>query len=305
MRLHSPPITELHALAAVARLGSVSLAANELSVTQGAISRAITRLEDHLGCPLLVRGNRRVGLTEAGKAFLDKVGPALDMIEDASSQLRMGARTKELTLSVAPTFFSNWLVPRLYRYEALHPNITLRFVHYEYGGCDFSGQTPDAVISAKPLDIPLVSCDYVIGRRIIPVCSPQIALGIKTPRDLLNQKLLYQKTTPYYWSDWFKAAGVTGEEPTLGREFDYVSILIEAAFAGLGVAILPYCLLEQALELGRLVTPFDLAIESKRGFHLCYPKAKSDMIGLTTFKDWLMDEVATYCSSVGDSYEDR
>lgn len=301
MRLHSPPITELHALATVARLGSVTLAANELSVTQGAVSRAITRLEDHFGCPLLVRGNRRTELTETGKAFLDKVGPALNVIESVSSQLRMASRTKELTLSVAPTFFSNWLVPRLYRYEALHPDITLRFVHYNYDGCDFSDQTPDVVISAKPLDIPLVCCDYVIGRQNILVCSPKTALGLKTPRDLLSQQLLCHRSAPGIWSAWFKEVGLADEEPALGREFDYVSILIEATVAGLGVAILPRCLLEQALELGRLVTPFDLSIESKRGFHLCYPKAKSDMAGLITFKDWLMDEVAKYCSAIGES----
>lgn len=296
MRLRSPPLTELHALAAVARSGSLTLAANELCVTQSAISRAISRLEEHFGRPLLVRGNRRMELTEAGKNFLDMIGPALEKIEQASSQLQMSSQTRELTLSVAPSFFSNWLVPRLQKFEARYPSITLRFVHYQYEGQDFTGDTPDASINAGTLNAPSICCDYLLGRTMIPICSPSLVKEgkIKTPRDLLSQPLLYHRNVPNSWAIWLKEAGITDVEPALGREFDYVTILIEAVCAGIGVAVVPRCLLDQSLELGKIAAPFNLTAESGRGFYLCYPKAKSDMASLCTFKSWLMEEIADY-----------
>jgi LysR family transcriptional regulator, glycine cleavage system transcriptional activator len=298
MRLRSPPLTELHALAAVARSGSLTLAANELCVTQSAISRAISRLEEHFGRPLLVRGNRRMELTEAGKNYLDMIGPALEKIEQASSQLQLSSQTRELTLAVAPSFFSNWLVPRLKGFESRHPDIALRFVHYKYEGQDFTGDTPDASINAGMLNAPSINCEYMLGRTMIPICSPSLVKDgkIKTPRDLLSQPLLYHRNVPNSWAIWLKEAGITDVEPALGREFDYVTILIEAVSAGIGVAVVPRCLLDQSLELGKVAAPFNLTAESGRGFYFCYPKAKSDMASLCTFKSWLMEEIAGYSS---------
>ena len=298
MRLRSPPLTELHALAAVARSGSLTLAANELCVTQSAISRPFCGLEEHFGKPLLVRGNRRMELTEAGKIFLDMIGPAIEKIEQASAQLQLSSQTRELTLAVAPSFFSNWLVPRLKRFESLYPNIALRFVHYKYEGQDFTGDTPDASINAGMLNAPSICCEYLIGRTMIPICSPSLVKDgeIKVPRDLLNQPLLYHRSVPNSWAIWFKEAGITDVEPKLAREFDYVTILIEAVSAGIGVAVVPRCLLDQSLELGKIAAPFSQTAESGRGFYLCYPKAKSDMASLCTFKSWIMEEIVDYSS---------
>jgi len=292
MRLHSPPLTELHALAAVARLGSLTLAANELSVTQGAISRALIRLEEHFGSPLLVRGNRRTELTEAGRSLLEQIGPAIEVIERASSQLRMAARARELTLSVAPSFFSNWLVPRLHRFESRHPNFPLRFVHFRYDGEDFSGLTPDASIAIDPPRTSAIAGEYVIGRRIVPICPPSfIAEGkIKTPADLLNHSLLYHQSAPNNWSIWFKGVGMEDASPRPTRQFDYVTILIEAVIAGIGIAIVQRCLVEQALELGLVTIPFEQPVENDRGYYFCYPKVKADMPGLVAFKSWLLEE---------------
>ncbi len=296
MRLRSPPLTELHALAAVARSGSLTHAANELCVTQSAISRAISRLEEHFGKPLLVRGNRRVELTEAGRNFLGVIGPALDTIELASNQLQSSSKTRELSLAVAPSFFSNWLLPRLKNFESKHPDIALNFVHYKYEGQDFTGDTPDATISAGMLNAPSICCEYMIGRAMIPICSPSLIKEgkIKTPRDLLSQPLLYHRNIPNSWTIWLKEVGVTDVVPKLAQEFDYVTILIEAVSAGIGVAVVTRCLLDQSLESGKVVAPFNQTAESARGFYLCYPKAKSDMASFGVFKLWLREEIALY-----------
>ena len=282
-------------MAAVARLGNITLAAGELCVTQGAISRAIMRLEEHFGKPLLVRGNRRVELTEAGKNLLDRIGPSLDTIEKVSSEMRRSSSTKELTLSVAPSFFSNWLVPRLNRFEAKHPDIALRFVHYDEGE-EFIDSTPDVSIRAGAMNAPSVFCDYLIGRAVTPICHPSLIESgkVKEPSDLLRQPLLYHRSLPAIWSVWCEQVGIPDAEIKPFREFDYVTILIEAVAAGIGVAIVPRCLLDQHLELGKIVAPFDHIVESGRGFYFCGPKSKSDMTNVRLFREWLTQEIAAY-----------
>ncbi|MEG1456959.1 MAG: LysR family transcriptional regulator, partial [Comamonas sp.] len=130
MRMHSPSLSELHAFATAARLGNFSLAADDLHVTQGAISRAIARLEDHLGLALFERHGRRSVLTSAGRAYLDAVGPAILAIESASAQLRRPHAGAQLRLSVTPTLFSHWLIPRLPDFNARFPGVMLSFAPY-------------------------------------------------------------------------------------------------------------------------------------------------------------------------------
>ena len=298
MRLQSPPLTELHALAAVARLGNITLAAEELCVTQGAISRAIMRLEEHFGKQLLSRGNRRVQLTEAGKNLLDQIGPALEKIEQVSGELRRASSSKTLTLSVSPSFFSNWLVLRLGRFERKHPDIVLKFAHYKYGEEDFSDDTQDVSIRAGALQSPSIFCEYLMGKSVAVICHPSLVQNgtIKEPRDLLGQPLLYHRMLPNIWSLWFREIGMPDVEIKLAHEFDYVTILIEAVAAGVGVAIVPRCLLDQVLELGKVAAPFNHHVESDRGFYFCGPKAKSDLVTVRLFREWLSEESAAYSS---------
>lgn len=256
------------------------------------------RLEEHFGRQLLLRGNRRVELTEAGKNLLIQVGPALEKIEQVSGDLRRDSLLRELNVSVAPSFFSNWLVPRLGSFEKKHSDIVLRFVHYRYAGEDFNDDKPDVSIRAGMLQSPSIFCEYLIGRSIAVICHPSLVKSgaIKEPQDLLNQPLLYHRSLPMIWTLWFNAIGMPGVEIRLAHEFDYVTILIEAVAAGVGVAIVPRCLLDQVLELGKVATPFDHHVESDRGFYFCGPKAKSDLATVRLFREWLLEEVAAYSS---------
>lgn len=298
MRLRSPSMSELHAFAAAARLGSFTRAAEELCVTQGAISRAIARLEAHFGKPLVQRSAHRFALTEAGTTLLQAVGGPLAAIEAASAALLDEDRTHRLVLSAVPTLASVWLVPRLPDFHRRHPDIRLDFVPYERDE-DFSGPAPDAALLAGTPDRwPGWQCDYVIGREMVPVCHPDRVRARRAagewnePADLLREPLLYHTSAPANWPHWFHAAGVPSAAPRLATGFDQVSILIQAVRADMGVAVLQRCLVREEIAAGRVVAPFDLPIRLTRGYFLCAPRGRRDHPALARFRDWLLDTAA-------------
>lgn len=294
MRLHSPSMSELHAFVTVVRTGSFSRAADELCVTQGAISRAVARLEGHFGKVLLKRSSQQMLLTESGAQLLAAVREPLAAIEAASEALRVGpARTTELVLSVVPTLASVWLVPRLPDFQARHPDVRLRFVPYRKDE-DFSGPTPHAAIltGLGAAQWPGWECDYVIGREVVPVCHPARAARQRWqhPADLAAEPLLAHSTSPGNWAQWLRAVGATGAEPELSTVFDQVSILVQAAMADMGVALVQRCLVRAELDAGRLVTPFDLPITLQRGYFLCrLPGRRAAAASLPVFRQWLLE----------------
>lgn len=239
MRMHSPSLSELHAFAAAARLGNFSLAAEDLHVTQGAISRAIARLEEHLGLALFERHGRRSLLSAAGRAYLDAVGPAILTIESASAHLRRRHTGAQLRLSVTPTLFSHWLIPRLPDFSARHPGVMLSFAPYrrddpltapEIDGWLRIGQNP------WPAH---VTADYIVGRELVPICRPQDLHGpdaIRTPADLLRRPLLAHTNYQDNWARWCEHVQFPEKVPTPAADFELVSLLVQAVIAGMGVA---------------------------------------------------------------------
>lgn len=299
MRLHSPSMSELHAFAAVVRLGSFSRAAQELCVTQGAISRAVARLEQHYGHALLQRNAHQLQLTPTGQRLLEAVQQPLEAIEAASAQLREGVADRPLSLAVVPTFASVWLVPRLRHFQAQHPEVKLSFVPYRKDE-DFSGTTPDAAVltGLGPHQWPLWQADYVIGREVVPVCHPdRLALrrgqgAWQHPHELAREPLLYHTTAPGNWTQWLRAAGPGSAAPNLATAFDQVSILVQAAIADMGVALLQRCLVREEIATGRLAVPFDLPVTLDRGYFLCVPGHRRSPQGLAVFRRWLLDMAA-------------
>lgn len=293
MRLHSPSMSELHAFVTVVRTGSFSRAAAELCVTQGAISRAVARLEGHYGKVLLKRSSQQMLLTESGGQLLAAVREPLAAIEAASEALRLGpSQATELVLSVVPTLASVWLVPRLPDFQARHPGVRVRFVPYRKDE-DFSGPTPHAAIltGLGPPQWPQWECDYLIGREVVPVCHPARAARSqwRQPADLAAEPLLAHSTSPGNWAQWLRAAGVEGAEPELSTVFDQVSILVQAAIADMGIALVQRCLVRAELDAGRLVTPFDLPITLQRGYFLCRLPGRRTAASLPVFRQWLLE----------------
>ncbi|USE80223.1 LysR substrate-binding domain-containing protein [Cupriavidus gilardii] len=298
MRLRSPSMSELHAFATAARLGSFTRAAQELCVTQGAISRAIARLEAHFGQPLVQRNAHRLVLTAAGRGFLEAVSGPLAAIESASAALLARDRQHHLTLSALPTLASVWLVPRLPDFHRRHPDIRLDFVPYRRDE-DFSGPAPDAALLAgTAASWPNLQVDYVIGSEMVPVCHPERAQlrreagQWQTPADLLQEPLLFHTGAPANWQHWFLAAGVPDAAPTLATGFDQVSILVQAVKADIGIAVLQRCLVRDEIAAGRVVAPFDLPIRLTRGYFLCAPRERRDHPALNRFRQWLLETAA-------------
>lgn len=294
MRIRSPSMSELHAFATAARLGSFTRAAETLCVTQGAISRAIARLESHFGQPLIHRNAHRITLTDAGRAYLDAVAGPLAALENASAAMFGEDRRHHLTLSAVPTLASVWLVPRLPDFHRRHPDIRLDFVPYRRDE-DFSGARPDAaILTGEAGQWPNWQVDYVIGREMVPVCHParahaKRAAGLwTTPADLLDEPLLFHTTAPANWQTWLHAAGVPSAAPTLARGFDQVSILLEAVKADMGIAVLQRCLVRDAMQAGQVVAPFDLPVTLTRGYFLCAPRERRDHPALNIFRQWLL-----------------
>ncbi len=294
MRIRSPSMSELHAFAAAAKLGSFTRAAEQLCVTQGAISRAIARLEDHFGQPLLQRNAHRIVLTASGRHLLEAVAGPLAAIESASTALLAGDRRHALTLSAVPTLASVWLVPRLPDFHRRHPDIVLDFVPYRRKE-DFSGPAPDAAILAGTAgQWPQWQADYVIGSEMVPICHPSRAAlrsaegRWRHPAELQDEPLLHHTTAPANWQNWLRAAGVPDAAPRLSTGFDQVSILVQAVKADMGLAVLQRCLVRDEIASGSVAVPFDLPIRLQRGYYLCAPRGRSHP-ALEHFRAWLLE----------------
>ncbi|MGE8320287.1 MAG: LysR substrate-binding domain-containing protein [Comamonas sp.] len=295
MRMHSPSLSELHAFAAAARLGSFSLAAQELYVTQGGISRSIARLEEHLGFAVFERQGRRNVLTPAGRDYLQAVEPAIQAIEAASAAARRRQAGPQLRLSVAPTLFSHWLIPRLPDFRARHPEVLLSFAPYRRDDPLTAPEIDGWIrVGSEPWPAP-VAADYVIGRDLVPICHPRELLEpqpIRTPQDLLLRPLLFHTNYPGNWARWFAHMDVDAALPPPAADFETVALLTQAVAAGLGVAVVQRCLVEQDLAGGRVALALDAPVHIERGYFLCRPAARTPSAALEQFRAWVLQQAA-------------
>lgn len=309
MRMHSPSMSELHAFAAVVRLGSFSRAAQELCVTQGAISRAVSRLETHFGRPLLRRDAHRLWLTAAGNQLLEAVKEPLQIIEAVSATLRESALNEPISLAVVPTFAAVWLVPKLKMFQDIYPQVQLRFIPYRKDE-DFRGDTPHAAIltGLGPQQWPGLDCSYVIGREVVPVCHPgRLSQRRKAgqwcrPEDLASEPLLFHTTAPGNWAQWLQQVGGKQITPNLAQGFDQVSILVRAVIADMGVALVQKCLVRQEIASGQLAVPFAPPVMLERGYFLCVPNNRRMPPGFHAFKTWLLETAAADIKSLTDAF---
>ncbi|HWL29051.1 MAG TPA: LysR substrate-binding domain-containing protein [Burkholderiaceae bacterium] len=297
MKIHSPSMSELHAFITAARLGSFTRAADALCVTQGAVSRAIGRLEAHFDQPLMRRTAHGLSLTPAGKALMEASAGPLQAIETISAQLRVPAARQQLSLSVIPTLASVWLMPRLPQFQERHPDIALSLSAYRRNE-DFSEPTPHAaILIGTPDQWPQWHCDYVVGREVTVICHPDRLKARRGegrwqhPGELLNEPLLYHTNAPDNWRQWFDAAGVQGD-PAPGTALDQVSIIVRAVMADMGIAVLQRCLIRDEIEAGRVAVPFDVPVRLQRGYVLCCPRQRKDHPALATFRRWILDVAA-------------
>lgn len=213
-------------------------------------------------------------------------------LENAFDQFDAPQTPHKLRISVAPTLGTRWLVPRLPRFRALHPGMEIEFRQFHYDE-NFLREDIDLWIEIKrpqrawPRGIR--AC-YLLGREIVPVCSPALAARLREPRDLLDVPLLQHTNYPDNWALWLSKAGGVATLPALGPGFDLGNNLIVAACAGMGVTVIQPALVERELASGQLVFPFRQAVSTERGYYLCSRAAQSGNEATGQFTRWILGE---------------
>jgi LysR family glycine cleavage system transcriptional activator len=282
-----PPLHALRAFEAAARLESFSRAADELHVTHGAVSHQIRALEEFLGAPLFSRNGRRVVLTGDGRLFADRVRAALRDIGDAADSLRRPGRANRLTVSLLPSFAARWLMPRIGRFMAAHPEITVN-VHTSAALVDFERDEIDIAIRFGMGDWPRVEAEKFMDDEYFPVASPRFHRGRlpARPADLSQYALITSDDEP--WTPWFKAAGLKLAEPQ-GPIFTDSGMVVQAAIDGRGIALVRRSIAEGGLAAGTLVRLFDVAIKASGSYYLVRPRGAAPQKVLA-FRAWMLEE---------------
>jgi len=287
-----PPLNALKAFEAAARSESFTRAAEELHVTQGAVSHQVKALEATLGLKLFNRERQRLTLTEAGRDYLAVVRDALDRIALGTERLVQRQTSGVLTVSTSPDFAAKWLVYRLGRFAESHPEIDLR-VSATAPHVDFAREDVDLAVRHGDGKWPALDAVRLCSERLFPVCSPKLVSGrsrIKTPADLQKFPLLHLNdwTT---WTRWFEAAGVS-DPVAHGPSVNQASMLIDLAVDGQGVALARTVLAAWDLINGRLVRPVDVSLRMSNTYWIVCPKVNANLPKIATFRNWLLAEAA-------------
>jgi LysR family glycine cleavage system transcriptional activator len=287
-----PSLGALQAFEAAARHLSFTRAAEELRLTQGAVSRQVAALEAQLSVRLFERVRQRIVLTPAGSAYAAEVRDLLGRLAAATlSTMAFKTTGGTLSLAVLPTFGTRWLIPRLPRFFQKHPEVTINFAT-RIVPFDFAREPFDAGIHFGHPDWPGAAFHRLMGESIVPVASPALLkrLAIAEPADVLRAPLLQQATRPQAWGEWLAAQGIDPASGRAGPSFEQFAMVAQAAVAGLGMAIVPRFLVEEELASGQLVQPFARPVESGQAYWLVYPENRADRPALAAFRDWLLDE---------------
>jgi len=290
-----PSLTALQFFDAAARHLSFTRAAAELCVTQSAISRQIRQLEDYIGQQLFHRSTNRLILTSTGAEYAIAVRRVLDQAEAATLQLMAyDGKGAQLTLALLPTFGSRWLVPRIADFVALYPTLQLNIKTY-IEPFEFDTSDVDAAIHFGSDAWVGAVCHRLMGEVSVPVCSPSLLGGrrpLNDPRAVVNFPLLQHTTRPLAWLEWCSQAGAPTTNVLGGARFDHFYMMIQAAIAGLGVALLPRFLVNDELVSGRLVVAAEHELKTSSAYWLVYPEKKAQLPAVGQFRDWLLTLVS-------------
>jgi DNA-binding transcriptional LysR family regulator len=292
MKRKIPSTSALAVFEAAARHGSFARAANELCLTESAVSRQIAALESYLETRLFARVKKQVVLNDAGRAYVRNVSKSLADLE-AHTLALMTNREDDgvLELAVIPTFANRWLLPRLHDFQRRHPNITLNLSEKPQPFLFRDTQFDAALHFDHPAWTGVIKVD-LFEERLVPVVSPNYfdTAALVTPQSLLTVPLLYKATRPEAWWHWFELAGCPAYGSTaLGMRFDMYGMVIEAARAGLGVGLVPRFYVNNEIHNHDLVIPYDLELRHEKRYCFVCPEHKQDLPVVKAFKDWLVE----------------
>ena len=288
-----PPLAAVRVFDAAARHLSFTRAAEELGMTQAAVSYQIKVLEDRVGAPLFLRRPRQVTLTDVGQRLAPAVTEAFELIRQAFATAHGGAQGT-LSITTVPTFAVNWLAQHLGSFQVAHPALAVRLdmsPHF----VDFAREEFDLAIRAGDGNWPGLASHFLMPIQFTPMLSPRLAErigGVKEPADLLKLPII--GTEDPWWAQWFAEAGVAapGLDGRPRNSLGSQSVEGGAAVAGHGVAILTPAFYQAELASGRLIQPFDLVSSDVRSYWLVYPEARRNVRKIAALREWILAEFA-------------
>ncbi len=293
------PLNSLRAFEASARHLSFVKAAEELYVTPAAVSHQVKRLEAYLGVQLFRRLPRGLLLAETGQVLLSELREVFLRLDKAMERVLESDSRGALTISVAPMFAVKWLVPRLQRFDELHPNIDLR-MSSSLRTIDFQRDAFDAAVRLGRGRYPGLAVVKLFEESVTPMCSPRLLeskQSLKIPDDLRHYVLLHDDSMAFdteapNWDTWLEAAGARGVDASRGPHFSQPDHALQAAIDGAGVVLGWRSLAGADIASGRLVQPFTLHLPLGSSFYLVYPEAHTIRPKIVTFRHWLNEEIS-------------
>ncbi len=298
-----PPLNALRAFEASARQLSFTRAAEELFVTQAAISHQIKSLEEHLGIKLFMRKNRSLLLTEEGQSYYLDIKEIFNALRDATERLLARGAKGAITVSLQPSFAIQWLVPRLNAFNQQNPDIDVRIKAVDQPDNSLTEDVDVAIYYGRGR-WPDVYAKQLHTGYLIPVCSPLLLNGKKpllTVNDLANHNLLHD-TSRRDWKRWFKEVGVKGINVNHGPIFSHSAMVVQAAVHGQGIALAHSVLAKPELDAGRLVSPFKNVLTSKNAFYIVCREKQLDIGKISAFREWVLDTVAQEQQEMDDEH---
>lgn len=288
-RRHLPTLTAMHCFEAAARHLSFTRAADELSLTQSAVSKQVAQLETILEHPLFRRVRRRLQVTPEGSLYLTEVRKVLAQVEMSTRYMQSyGGESDVLNVSTLPTFGARWLVPRLNGFRLSYPrtylNVSIRAEPF-----DLEQERIDAAFFYGRGVWPKADCIHMLDEEMVPVCAPSLVPdnGFAEPLALPRGVLLQSASRPESWHDWFADQRLYTQHSYHGPRFDTFDMLLQAARVGCGVALVPRFLAEEELVSGQLVIAWSHGLKSQDAYYLAYPEHKGDVAKIRGFIDWM------------------
>lgn len=288
-----PPLNALRVFEAVARLKSFSKAADELHVSQSAVSRQISLLEGYLNVQFFHRERTGLRLTALGEDYFNGIQPAFESIITATRGLAAKAGDQPLRVRVYSTFAAGWLMHRLPRLQKAHPDLRIRLTT-AVAPVDFSTEPVDASIQLGNGDWPGLQCDFLFQDELRPVCRPKWAAPAVTarqPKDVLRHLLIHSRYRKQDWKDWFHSAGLEYEIESEPFMLPSSLLAYQAAQDGLGIALAQTRMVEQALRAGTLVYFAEHTLVRDIGYYLVSPANSPLHDSINRFRGWLMEEI--------------
>jgi LysR family transcriptional regulator, glycine cleavage system transcriptional activator len=295
MGLKLPPLSAVRVFEAAARHGSFKNAAEELNITASAVSHAVQNLEDWLGVELFRRGGK-LELTEPGAAYASTIGQAIKTIADATARLPGRRAQGRLTLSSAPGFAARWLMPRLSRFAARHPDIALD-IETSRNAVDLPMEGIDAAIRMAPAARALPHWTHLLKEALVPVCAPALHkkfAGLPAHELIAKAELIHITSTSADWAEWFRLVGVEPPANTRGGlRVDTIQMALDAATRGFGITLGHVPLFDTEIETGQLVRIVDQDVPSGMSYWLVTMEADFQSRDVKLFRQWLLDELGS------------